>query len=67
MNTAQDLFYNVKDVMRILDYSKSKAYKVIATLNKELEEKGYITRRGYVIKRYFNRRYGIEPAEKNRL
>lgn len=63
ISTAADIFYNVTDVMSMLDYSRSKAYKIIASLNKELEGKGFLTRPGLVSKRYFNDRYfGLEPA-----
>lgn len=60
MNTAADIFYAATDVMAMLDYSKSKAYKIIAALNKELEDQGKRTRRGMISKRYFNARYGLE-------
>ncbi len=64
MNTAADIFYGVGDVMVMLDYSKSKAYKVIAELNKELEGQGKRTRPGKVSKRYFNARYDLgEPVK----
>lgn len=33
------------------------AYKIIRKLNKELNEKGYITVAGKVSKKYFNERY----------
>lgn len=64
MNTAADIYYTPADVMQIMNYSKSKAYKVIADLNHELEERGYLTRRGMVPKRYFNDRFAFTaPAE----
>ncbi len=65
MNTAADIYYTPADVMQIMDYSKSKAYKVIADLNKELEAKGYLTRRGMVPKRYFNDRFAFTAATEN--
>ena len=37
---VHDMFYFVDDVMRILGYEKSKAYKIMAQLNAELEENG---------------------------
>ena len=49
--------------MRLLGYSRSKSYKVIASLNRELEAKGKCTCDGRVIKRYFNERYGLEEPE----
>lgn len=64
MNTAADIFYTVGDVMAMLDYSRSKAYKIIAALNKELEDQGKMTRPGKVSKRYFNARYDLgEPMK----
>lgn len=66
VKTARDMFYNVNDVMAILGYSRSKSYKVIAKLNRELEEKGKCVRGGMVIKRYFDERFGFEPAGKER-
>lgn len=50
-------FYDVKDVMNILCVGETYAYKVIKTLNKELEESGYMTVKGRVNAKYFNERY----------
>ena len=36
-------YYKVNDVMEIMGVSKGFAYKLIRNLNKELEEKGYLT------------------------
>ena len=63
LKTSRDMFYFVEDIMRLLGYSRSKSYKVIASLNRELEAKGKCTCDGRVIKRYFNERYGlVEPG-----
>ena len=56
--------YNVKDVMEILGVGETYAYKVIKTLNKELEESGYLTVRGRVNAKYFNERYMLDNASK---
>lgn len=62
VKTVHDMFYDVEDVKSMLGYSKSKAYQIIATLNKELEASGLCTRSGMVPKKYFDRRYGLaEP------
>ena len=53
------MFYFVDDVMKLLGYSRSKSYKVIAQLNRELEAKGKCTCEGRVIKRYLDERYGL--------
>lgn len=63
LKTSRDMFYFVEDIMRLLGYSRSKSYKVIASLNRELEAKGKCTCEGRVIKRYFNERYGLEELE----
>ncbi len=46
-------FLRVDDVAKILDVSKSYAYKIVQKLNKELESMGYITISGRVNKQYF--------------
>lgn len=55
--------YNVKDVMKILGVGETYAYKVIKTLNKELEKSGYLTVRGKVNAKYFNERYMIDNVD----
>lgn len=60
MIAAADLFYDVEDVMRILDYSRAQSYKIIAKLNGELKKQGYEVRSGLVSQRYFNKRYFID-------
>ena len=47
LKTAHDMFYFVEDVMRILGYSKSKSYKVIKSLNRELEDQILLKSDGY--------------------
>ena len=56
-------FYDVKDVMNILCVGETYAYKVIKTLNKELEESGYLTVKGRVNAKYFNERYMIDDND----
>lgn len=60
VKTARDMFYFVDDVMALLGFEKSKAYKIIAELNKELEESGILVCQGRVSKRYFNQRFGLD-------
>ena len=50
-------FYNAEDIAKILGKSKSYGYIVIKDLNKELEEKGYLTANGRVPATYFNDRF----------
>ena len=66
IKSAHEMFYYAEDVMRLLGYSKSKSYKVIAALNRELEASGKCTCRGRVVRRYFDERYGIAPAAAER-
>ena len=49
-------FYNAKQFAEIAGISESKAYRVIAMLNQELEKKGFITFRGRVNRHYFDER-----------
>ena len=46
-------FLNVTDVAVYMDVSVPKAYKIIRTLNAELNEKGYITVAGKVNRLFF--------------
>lgn len=61
-------FMRVEDVARELDVSKSYAYKIVQKLNKELEDKGYITISGRVNKQYFLERtcYGGSAEDSER-
>lgn len=66
VKTAHEMFYFVEDVMTMLGYSRSKSYKVIADLNKELEATGICTCDGRVSRKYFDKRYGLaEPEAKS--
>lgn len=57
---AHDMFYFVGDVMQLLGFSRSKSYKIISELNKELAEQGKMVFDGRVSKRYFTERLGLE-------
>lgn len=63
VRTARDMFYFVEDVMAMLGYSKSKSYKIIASLNRELEASGVCVCDGRINKRYFDKRYGFTEPE----
>ena len=49
LKTSRDMFYFVEDIMRILGYSRSKSYKVIQSLNRELREQGKCTCDGRIV------------------
>lgn len=56
-------FYNAKDVQELLQVSQDKAYKMIRAMQKELVERGELTKvypQGRIPKKYFNRMCGIE-------
>lgn len=58
-------FYQVEDVMEMLGVSKSKAYKIIQGLNKELSKKGYIIVAGKVPKKFFCEKFYCDRSEIN--
>ncbi|WP_394810743.1 MULTISPECIES: ICEBs1 excisionase [Bacillus] len=47
----------MNDVQEILNVKRAKAYEIIRELNKELEEEGYTTLKGRVIKSKFESSY----------
>ena len=53
------MFVTVDEVVNVLGVCQSKAYRIIQNLNKELDEKGYITVRGKVSRRYFEERVAL--------
>lgn len=53
------------EVAEIMDCSERYGYSIIKQLNQELADKGYITRRGRVSRRYFFERTGIQGEEGN--
>ena len=48
------IFYSAQDVAELIGVSVSKAYQIIAQMNSELKEKGYLVQRGRVPIAYFN-------------
>ena len=58
-------FMRVEDVAKELDVSKSYAYKIVQKLNKELEDKGYITISGRVNRQYFLERTCYSSISEN--
>ena len=50
---------NVADITREMKVSKSTAYKIIRTLNRELSAKGMIIVAGKVPRKYYEERMGI--------
>lgn len=50
------LFYCAEDIMEIMGIKKSSAYRIINELNKELNDKGFLTQGGVVRADYFRER-----------
>lgn len=49
-----------KEVAELTQSSDRTGYRIVKTLNRELEEKGYLTITGKVSRRYFYERTGLE-------
>lgn len=57
-------FITAEEVQKVLGVSRSKAYQIIRTLNRELKSEGYITIAGKCPIRFFNKRfYGMQADE----
>jgi hypothetical protein len=55
------IYYTKDDVAEFLGISDPQAYKIIRSLNAELEKKGYVTVAGRISKVYFHEKYyGLE-------
>lgn len=54
-------FLSASDIADILEISTPNAYKIIAKLNKELDDMGYLFVTGKVNKTYFEERFYIKP------
>ena len=60
-------FIRAKEVGELLQCSECMAYKIIARLNKELQEKGYITISGRISKSYLYERMGIKDEHEREV
>ena len=57
-------FITAEEVQKVLGVSRSKAYQIIRTLNRELKSEGYITIAEKCPIRFFNERfYGMQADE----
>lgn len=58
---ADTSFYNAQELADLLGISKSTAYSRIRSLNKELEEKGFLSpKAGLVSKKWVHERFMLE-------
>lgn len=61
---AESTFIRADEIVKELGISEASAYKLIRTLNEELNEKGFYTVRGRLSRKYFMERvYGVEKAQ----
>lgn len=59
-----NMYYGAEEVAELLRISKGKSYAIIRDLNKELEQKGFITISGKVPRKYLEERcHGIAERE----
>lgn len=56
MKSTKARYVTAEEIMEELGMSRAKAYQLIKQLNAELEEKGFITVRGKVSRKYFYER-----------
>lgn len=63
------LFYTYKDIMKLFNYSKSKAYDIIREINTKLSNQGLKTEKVRVLVSAFNEEYGIkkEPQDEAQM
>lgn len=63
MNNATT-FISVAEIQKVLDVSQSKAYRIVRSLNSELQQNGFLVLPGRVSRQYFNERfYGLQKEE----
>ncbi len=53
MKLSDKMYLTASEVAEMLEVSKSKAYKIIADMNADLEKNGYFTFKGKVSTKYF--------------
>jgi hypothetical protein len=56
---SEKKYFRCKDVMQLLEVSEGKAYAIMRALNKELNQKGFLTVSGRVPRKYFEERFNI--------
>lgn len=56
--------YGAKDLGELLGVSESKSYELIRTMNRELQQKGFLTLRGRVPAAYVQERFfGVKAVD----
>lgn len=53
----EKIYFDAEDISELLGVSKSKAYRIIRTMNVELSEEGYLVLAGKIPKKFFAERY----------
>lgn len=64
---AERKLVKADDLVRDLEISKPLAYKLIATMNKELKEKGYMIISGKVPAAYYNERFFFGDTDSHKV
>ena len=59
----EQYFIGAPEIAEMVGCGKSKAYKFIQQMNKELDEKGLLTFPGRVPRRYAMERFGLEEVQ----
>lgn len=57
------MFLTADDIMKLLEVSKATAYRIINTLNRDLQNKGYYTIQGKVTRAFFYDSYYISRED----
>ena len=57
------VFLEPAEVAAIVGVSLPTAYRIIRTLNTELQQKGYVVQIGKINKKYFEERFGVTVDE----
>ena len=66
MQPKSKMYYHAEDIVEILGVSRNYAYKVIRSLNDELEKQGYRVVSGKSPKKFFQERYyGLDEEAKD--
>lgn len=56
----QDYYVTCAEAQKVTGFARNKAYRLIKSMNQELDAKGYITVQGSVPRSYFFQRLGLD-------
>lgn len=55
-----DYYVTAEEAQKITGYARNKVYRLLKSMNRELESKGYLIVHGAVPRSYFFRRLGLD-------